>query len=64
MFIVYFDYIPSIVSLLSCLCIRLYSAHPNMHDPWVSGMLYVSAVLRYCIPVEALYIYIGFEGSS
>ena len=49
-------YISSIVSLLLCLCIRLYSAHPNMQDLWVSGMHYVSMVFRYYISADALYM--------
>ena len=56
MFIVYFDYISSIVSLLLCLCISSYSDHPNIQVPWVSGMHYVSVVLRYYISVDALCI--------
>ena len=55
MFIVYFDYISNIVSLLLCLCIRSYRAHPNMQDPWVSGMHYVSVVLRYYISTDAFH---------
>jgi len=53
-FNVYFDYISSIVSLLLCLCIRLYIACLKIHRR--SGMHYVSVVLRYCISMDALYI--------
>jgi hypothetical protein len=53
-FNVYFDYMFSIVSLLLCLCIRSYSAYLKVHR--VSGMHYVSVVLRYCISADALYI--------
>jgi hypothetical protein len=54
MFIVYFDYIPSIASLSLCLCISSYSAYPNVHR--VSGWHYVSVVLIYCLLVNTLYI--------
>jgi hypothetical protein len=55
MFIVYFGYMSSIVSLLLSSCIYLYSTHPNMQDPWVGGRHYVSVVLRYCLSVNAPY---------
>jgi hypothetical protein len=55
MFIVYFGYMSSIVSLLLSSCICPYSAHPNMQDPWVGGRYYVSVVLRYCLPMNAPY---------
>jgi hypothetical protein len=55
MFIVYFGYMSSIVSLLLGSCICSYSAHPNMQDPWVGGRHYVSVVLRYCLSANALY---------
>jgi hypothetical protein len=45
----------SIVSLLLSSCICLYSAHPNMQDPWVGGRHYVCVVLRYCLSVNAPY---------
>jgi hypothetical protein len=54
-FIVYFGYMSSIVSLLLSSCICLYSAHPNMQDPWVGGRHYVSVVLRYCLSMNAPY---------
>jgi hypothetical protein len=53
MFIVYFGIISSIVSLLLSSCICLYSAHPNMQNPWVGGRHYVSMVLRYCLSMNA-----------
>jgi hypothetical protein len=43
-FIVYFDYILSIVSLSLYLCISSYNVHPNK-VPWVGGRDYVSVVL-------------------
>jgi type 1 fimbria pilin len=54
MFIIYFDYMLSIVSLLLCLCISSYSAHPN--DYTVGGRDHVSVVLRCYLPVNTLYI--------
>jgi hypothetical protein len=56
MFIVYFGYMSSIVSLLLSSCICSYSAHPNMQDPWVGGRHYVSVVLRYCLSTNAPYM--------
>jgi hypothetical protein len=56
MFIVYFGYMFCIVSLLLSSCIYLYSAHPNMQDPWVGGRHYVSMVLRYCLSANAPYM--------
>jgi hypothetical protein len=44
----------SIVSLSLCLCISLYSAHPNDHR--VGGRDHVSMVLRCYLPVNTLYI--------
>jgi hypothetical protein len=55
MFIIYFDYIPSIVGLLSCLCISSYSIHP-IKDPWVGGRDHVSVVLICYLPAHTLYI--------
>jgi hypothetical protein len=55
MFIVYFGYMSSIVSLLLSSCICSYSAHPNMQDPLVSGRHYVSVVLRYYLSANAPY---------
>jgi hypothetical protein len=49
MFIVYFGYLSSIVSLLLSSCIYSYSTHPNVQDPWVGGRHYVSVVLRLCV---------------
>jgi hypothetical protein len=54
MFIVYFDYMLSIVSLSLCLCISSYSAHPNNHR--VGGRDHVSIVLRCYLPTNTLYI--------
>jgi hypothetical protein len=53
MFIVYFDYILSIASLLLRLCISLYSAHPNVHR--VGGRDHVSMVLICYLSVNTLY---------
>jgi hypothetical protein len=55
MFIVYFGYMSSIVSLLLSSCICSYSIHPNMQDPWVGGRHYVSVVLRYCLSANTAY---------
>jgi hypothetical protein len=54
MFIVYFDYILSIVGLSSYSCICTYSAHPK--DPWVGGRHCVSVVLICCLHVDTPYI--------
>jgi hypothetical protein len=54
MFIVYFDYMLSIVSLSLCLCISSYSIHPNVHR--VGGRDHVSVVLICYLPVNTLYI--------
>jgi type 1 fimbria pilin len=54
MFVVYFDYMLSIVSLSLCLCISSYSAHPNDHR--VGGRDHVSMVLRCYLPMNTLYI--------
>ena len=54
MFIVYFDYMLSIVGLSSCSCISSYSAHSKV--PWVSGRHCVSMVLIHCLPTNAPYI--------
>jgi hypothetical protein len=53
-FIVYFDYILSIVGLSSYSCICLYSAHPK--DPWVGGQHCVSMVLIRYLPMDSPYI--------
>jgi hypothetical protein len=55
MFIVYFDYILSIVSLSLCLCISLYSIHPNK-VLWVGGRDHASVVLICYLPVNTIYI--------
>jgi hypothetical protein len=55
MFIVYFDYIHSIFSLSLCLCISLYSIHPNK-VPWVGGRDHVSVVLICYLPTNTLYV--------
>ena len=54
MFIVYFDYMLSIVGLSSCSCISLYSAHSK--DQWVGGQHCVSMVLIRCLLAYAPYI--------
>jgi hypothetical protein len=53
-FIIYFDYILSIVELLSSLCICSYNTHPNVHG--VGGRDHVSMVFRWYLPVNILYI--------
>jgi hypothetical protein len=55
MFIVYFDYMLSIVRLLSCLYISLYSIH-SIKDPRVGGRNHVSMVLICYLPTIILYI--------
>jgi hypothetical protein len=55
MFIVYFNYMPSIVGLSSCLCISSYSIHP-IKDPWVGARDHVSVVLICYLPADTLYI--------
>jgi hypothetical protein len=55
MFIVYFDYILSIVSLSLCLRISSYSVHPNK-VPWVGGRDHISVVLICYLLVNTLYI--------
>jgi hypothetical protein len=55
MFIVYFDYILSIVSLSLCLCISSYSIHPNK-VPWAGGRDHISMVLICYLPMNTLYI--------
>ena len=54
MFIVYFDYMLSIVGLSSYSYISSYSAHSKVHG--VSGRHCVSMVLICCLPVDTLYI--------
>jgi hypothetical protein len=54
MFIVYFDYMLSIVSLSLCLCISSYSIHPNVQR--VGGRDHVSMVLICYLPTNTLYI--------
>jgi hypothetical protein len=54
-FIIYFGYMSSIVSLLLSSCIYSYSAYPNMQDPWVGGRNYISVVLRYCLSANVPY---------
>jgi hypothetical protein len=54
-FIVYFDYMLSIVSLSLCLCISFYSIHP-IKDPRVGGIDHVSVVLICYLPTNTLYI--------
>jgi hypothetical protein len=55
MFIIYFDYMLSIVSLLLCLCISSYGIHP-IKDPRVGGRDHVSMVLICYLPVNTLHI--------
>jgi hypothetical protein len=54
MFIVYFDYMLSIVRLSSCSCISSYRAHSL--DLGVSGRHCVSLVLIRCLPAVTPYI--------
>ena len=54
MFIIYFDYMLSIVRLSSFSTITLYSAHSDVHE--VRGQHCVSMVLIRCLPVDAPYI--------
>jgi hypothetical protein len=54
MFIVYFDYMLSIVGLSAYSWMSSYSAHPK--DPWVDGRHCVSVVLIRCLPVDTPYI--------
>jgi hypothetical protein len=54
MFIVYFDYILSIVGLSSYSCICSYSTQPKV--PWVSGRHCVSVVLIRCLLTDTPYI--------
>ena len=54
MFIVYFDYMLSIVRLSSCSSISSYSARSKV--PGVSGRHCVSVVLIRCLPADAPYI--------
>jgi hypothetical protein len=51
LFIVYFDYMPSIVRMSLYSNIRSYSAHSLMS--WVSGQHRVSMELRRCLPTNA-----------
>jgi hypothetical protein len=60
MFIVYFDYMFSIVSLSLCLCISSYSIHLNVHR--VGGRDRVSVVLICYLPMNTLYF--GLYGRS
>jgi prepilin signal peptidase PulO-like enzyme (type II secretory pathway) len=55
MFIVYFDYMLSIVSLSLCLCISSYSIHP-IKDPMVGVRDHVSMVLICYLSMNTLYI--------
>ena len=54
MFIVYFDYMLSIVGLSSCSCISSYNALSK--DPWMGGRHCVSVVLIRCLPADSPYI--------
>jgi hypothetical protein len=53
-FIIYFDYMLSIVGLSSCSYISSYIAHFKV--PWVSGRYCVSVVLIRCLPTNTPYI--------
>jgi hypothetical protein len=55
MFIIYFDYMLSIVSLSLCLCISSYSIH-RIKDPRVGGIDHVSVVLICYLPMNIFYI--------
>jgi hypothetical protein len=54
LFIIYSDYMLSIVGLSSYSCISLYSIH--LMVPWVGGRHRVSMVLRCCLLTNTLYI--------
>ena len=54
MFIVYFDYMLSIVRLSLYLCISSYNAHSKVQG--VSGRHCVSVVLIHCLPADTPYI--------
>jgi hypothetical protein len=54
LFIVYFDYMSSIVRMSLYSNIRWYSAHSL--TSWVSGQHRVSVELRHCLPTNAPYI--------
>ena len=54
MFIVYFDYMLSIVGLSTYSCISSYSARSSVHG--VSGRHCVSMVLIHCLPMDTPYI--------
>ena len=54
MFMVYIDYMISIVGLLLCACISSYSAHSK--DSWVGGRHCVTVVLICCLPTDTPYI--------
>jgi hypothetical protein len=54
MFIIYFDYMLSIVSLSLCLYKSSYNAYPNDHR--VGGRDHVNMVLRCDLPANTLYI--------
>jgi hypothetical protein len=54
LFIVYFDYMPSIVRMSLYSNIRSYSAHSL--TSWVSGQHRVSMEHRRCLPMNAPYI--------
>jgi hypothetical protein len=54
MYIVYFDYMLSVVRLALCLSISSYSAHSKVQG--VSGRHFISVELIRCLPVDAPYI--------
>ena len=54
MFIVYFDYMLSIVRLSSCSCISSYDTHSKV--PWVSGRHCVTMVHIHCLNADTPYI--------
>jgi hypothetical protein len=54
LFIIYFDYMLSIVGLVLSFCICSYSVHPL--KSWVNGRYHISMVLRWYLHVDAPYI--------
>jgi hypothetical protein len=61
LFIVYFDYMLSIVRLSLHSSLRLYSAHLEVQ--WVSGQQRVSVVLIHCLPIPGHVVYRGCDTS-
>jgi hypothetical protein len=52
LFIVYFDYMLSILVLSLCIC--SYNVHPL--NSWVNGRYHVNVVLRWYLPADAPYM--------